>query len=144
MPVPLLYDVGLVDGDLPSRSSHIRGFDVIVQRVDRKLRTFLGEYIADASVGLPFREWIAQKPPLVDTIGAIVRRAIETVPGVIRVIDWTGSLDTGTRTLSYSGTIHTSDGDVTISLAPFGVVRSANRNPSLRLVIVPSAIGVFM
>ena len=136
------YDVGLVDGDLPSRTSHIHGFDVIVQRIDRRLRTHLGEWIADASKGLPFAEWIAQKPPNVDTIGAFVRREIETTPGVVRVTDWEGSFDTDTRTLSYSGTIHTTDGDAEIVIEPIGDPSTGNRNPAIRMLITPGRIGI--
>lgn len=141
MRAALTYDVGLVDGDLPSRSSHISGLDLIVQRVSRRLRTHLGEWIADAGVGLPFFDWIQQKPPNVETIGAILRRAIETTPGVSRVTDWTGSFDTTTRTLSYSGTIHTLDGDVAITVQPIGDPRARNRNAALRLVIVSRQIA---
>lgn len=136
MPEPLTYDVGLdADGDLPVRIRHVSGFDLILQRVQRRLRTHLGEYIADARVGLPYMAWIAAKPPSVEGIGAIVRRTIETTPGVSRVTDWIGRLDRSSRTLSYSGTITTADGDAAIVVEPLGAPRSGNRNASVHLLI---------
>ena len=136
MPDPLVYDVGLdEDYDLPVRTQHITGFALILQRVRRRLKTHLGEYLADASVGLPFMAWIAQKPPNVEGIGAVMRRTIETTPGVARVTAWSGTFDRETRTLSYTGSITTIDGDSTITILPLGSPSTGNRNASVRLLI---------
>lgn len=130
-------DVGLdpVTGDLPEVATLINGFDLIIQRVRRRLRTYLGEWLADRSVGLPFFAWIAQKPPDVDAIGASVRAAIETTPGVARVIDWQGAFDTSTRTLTYSCTLQTLQGDARLTIIPLGEPGAGNTNASHRLVI---------
>ena len=130
------FDVQLDDdGDLPVRTRHVSGFDLIVQRVGRRLRTVRGEWLADKDVGLPYFGWFEQKPPNVASIGAVIRKEIETTPGVVRVEDWSGALDRDTRTLTYSGTIRTRDGDASVILRPFGDPRTGNRGPHLRLVI---------
>ncbi len=135
-------DVGLgSDGDLPGVIRFVSGLDLIVQRVERRLRTFRGEYFADVRVGLPFFDWIQQKPPAVDSIGAVLRKEIETTPGVIRVEDWTGGFDVDTRTLTYSGTIRTADGEAAITVLPMGEPRAGNRSASTRLVIRTRRIG---
>lgn len=134
MAQPLTYDIALgVDGDLPVRIRHIAGFDLIVQRVARRLRTFLGEWRPDHRVGLPFFAWAAQRPPDVAGIGAVIRREIESVPGVSRVDDFAGTFDRDTRELSYTGTIRTADGDAELVVIPFG--EAGNRHAAVRLLV---------
>ena len=136
MPAALRYDVGLdAENDLPVRTAHVTGLDLIVQRIRRRLQTVSGEWLGDKTIGLPFFEWFQQKPPKVNAIGALIRRAIETTPGVARLDDWSGSFDPSTRALTFSGTIRTTDGDVAMSIQPIGSPRAGNLNPSLRLVI---------
>ena len=141
-PTPRGYDIGLGDdGDLPVRARFISGLDLIAQRVGRRLRAFYGEWFADLQFGLPFFDWIAQKPPRVAEIGALVRLAIETTPGVVRVDDWLGDLDRDTRTLTYSGTIRTELGDVVATLLPLGDPGAGNRQPAYRLLLRPRRIA---
>lgn len=136
MASPLVYDVGLDStGDLPARTGHITGLTLTRQRVDMRLRTFLGEYIADKSRGLPFFAWMQQKPPQVASIGALLRREIETTPGVARVEEWTGGHDPDTRELTYTCTVKTVDGDLTLLVAPLGDPGFGNWNNAFRLVI---------
>ena len=130
------YDVLLgPDGDLPVSTRHVTGFDATLQRLRRKLGLARGEWFAGLEDGLPFFEWRAQKPPQVVSIGAAVRRAIETVPGVARVSAWTGAFDRETRTLRYTCTVETADGDARLKVFPLGEPGAGNVNPSNRLVI---------
>jgi hypothetical protein len=127
-------DVGLNEnGDLPAFTRHISGIDLVMQRVNVRLRTFYGEWILDRKKGLPFFTWAAQKPPDVDGIGAVVRREIEGTPGVVRVDDWEGEFDAEAASLSYTCTVRTTDGDAEVRIQPFG--NSDNRNPSIMAVI---------
>lgn len=136
MATPETFDVQTDDdGDLPVRTRHVSGFDLLVQRIGRRLRTVRGEWLVDKAVGLPYFDWFEQKPPNVDSIGAVIRKEIETAPGVIRVEDWSGDFDRDTRTLTYAGTIRTRDGEVSVTVRPFGEPRAGNRAPHLRLVI---------
>lgn len=133
------YDVGLdADGDLPVVCRHITDLDLVVQRVTRRLQTFLGEWIGDRRVGLPYFAWAAQKPPRVDSIGATVRREIESTPGVTRVAGWTGAFNTTTRTLTYSGTIYTRFGGVGATVQVFGSPQSGNRNAVFSILLTPA------
>lgn len=91
------------DGDLHPITRLGSGIAVVRQRIQIRLNTFLGEWLLDRRVGMPILEWMQQKPPRVEQIGAFIRREIETTPGVLRVEGFSSSL-TG-RDLSYSGTI---------------------------------------
>lgn len=141
MPTPAIYDIGLDDdGDLPVVCRHITGLDLVVQRVTRRLRTFYGEYLADRRVGLPYLAWAQQKPPRTDAIGAVIRATIAATTGVVRVSDWSGTFDVATRALTFTGTIHTSFGDVSATILPFGTPGTGNRNAVFSLLVTPSHI----
>lgn len=136
MAEPLTWDVGLdADGDLPERCVHITGLPLILQRIRRRLTTVLGEYLVDRSVGLPFFDWFAQKPPDVEAIGALCRREIETCPGVVRVSEWTGSLDRDTRSLSFTAEVLTVDGDLSLVVYPLGEPGAGNTSSRLAPVV---------
>lgn len=98
------------DGDLPAFTRLGSGIEVVRQRIQIRLGTFLGEWLLDKRAGLPILDWLQQKPPRVDAIGARIRREIETTPGVARVATFAGSLD-GTS-LTYSGTVVYDRGEV--------------------------------
>ena len=123
------------DGDILSASQYATGLDLTMQRVRRRLDRFLGDWILDSSLGLPFFEWAAQKPPQVQSIGARVRAEIETTPGVSGVSEWEGSFERATRELVFSCVVHTTDGDTTLTATLFGEPGTGNRNPALRLLI---------
>lgn len=141
MPTPAIYDIGLDDDhDLPVVCRHITGIDLVIQRVRRRLLTHYGEYIGDRRKGLPYLAWAQQKPPRTDAIGAVLRAAITSTPGVVRVSDWSGTFDVATRALTFTGTIHTSFGDVAATLLPFGTPGTGNRNAVFSLLVTPSHI----
>lgn len=80
-----MYDVELIDGDLPEVTNHISGWRLTIQRVQIRLGTFFGEWFLDTGVGMPFFNWIETKPAPVDEISATVRLEAEAVDGVVRV-----------------------------------------------------------
>ncbi len=96
MSVDVLLD--LVTGDLPTFNRFGDGIDVVRQRLQIRLGTFLGEWILDQSKGLPFLVWFQQKPPLTEAIGAFIRREIETTPGVLQITEFTSDFN-GSRLL---------------------------------------------
>jgi hypothetical protein len=122
------------DGDLPAHPMHGTGLDLLVQRIDRRVRIHRGEWMLDASVGLPFVQFRAQKPPQVEAIGALIRREIEDVPGVTRVETITGTYDQAQQHLSYEARVLI-EGDAAVELVvePFGEP-GGNRTPVVRLV----------
>ena len=109
------------DGSLPLTFGFITGADLILQRVAIRLRTFLGEWLLDTAIGLPYLAWVAQKPPDVDGIGAVIRAEILAVPGVIRFSSFTGVFTIETQTLRYDGSIVLEgEQEATLTVLPFG------------------------
>lgn len=135
------YDIGLdADDDIPLRIQIVTGIDLIIQRITSRLKFFKGEYFADRRPGLPFFEWARQKPPRVAEIGALIRREIEGCPGVIRVEDFEGTWDADLATLTFSGTVLTTDGIASLEIVPLGRP-AGNRSPFARLVITGGSIA---
>lgn len=128
-----MLDVELIDGDLPERTRLIIGADVTLQRVGRRIQTHLGEYLADKSVGVPWATWVASRRFDVDAAAAWLRAAIESCPGVVRLDDWVGA-QSG-ETVTFTGTVVTTDGSAPIVAAPFGSPGGGNTSGSFHLVI---------
>jgi len=124
-------DVQLVDGDLPHFTTHIRGPAVTLQRIEIRLRTFVGEWLLDESQGLPYIEWIAQKPTQVDQISDVLRAEVETTPGVISVDSWVATRVKSSRRMSIAASITIEDSDDTIEaeILPFGA--DSNGSPAI-------------
>ena len=113
----MLHDAILdADGDLPVRGRHVTGIDLVLQRLPRRLGLHRGEWFAEPALGLPWAAWGRQRPPDVVGIGAAIRLAVEGTPGVVRVDSWVGVYVPETRTLAYTGTIRTADGDASASV----------------------------
>lgn len=119
------------DGDLPAFCRVISGRDLIAQRVSIRLKTHLGEWILDPFKGLPFLQWMATKPPDAAAIGAVVRREIETTPGVLRVDDFSSAWTPATRSVEVTATIITAEGELEVVVSPLG--RLMNRNPTVAI-----------
>ncbi len=135
-----LCDVGLnANGDLGAFNRIIVGRDLVLQRIGIRLRTFLGEWILDSRKGLPFLAWIAKKPPDPAAIGAVVRKEIETTPGVLRVDSFTSVFVPATQEITITCTIYTDEGEVDATISPLG--RTTNRNPSLVLLARRGGLG---
>ena len=129
----ITYDVGLdEDGDLQVHNYPVTGLALVLQRVRLRLLTFLGEWILDASKGLPFLRWIATKPPDAAVIGAVVRREIETTPGVLRVEEYTCTWIPAEQRIAIAGNVITAAGELTIAVSPLGT--RTNRNPGLSIL----------
>lgn len=97
-------DALLVDGDLTPRGRLVAGDDAVLQRVRLRLGLFVGEWVLDQTVGLPWLEWMSTKSAnRVQEVGAVLQATIETTPGVRRVLDWSGTYDPATRTATYAG-----------------------------------------
>ncbi len=127
------------DGDLGAFNATVSGRDLVAQRVSIRLRTFLGEWILDASKGLPFFAWIASKPPDPAAIGALVRREIDTTPGVLRTSDFSSVFVPADRAITITCTIYTAAGEIEATISPLG--NATNRNPSLVLISRSGTIG---
>lgn len=69
-------------GELVVPCRWVSGVDLVKQKIRIRLRTFAGEWILNASQGLPFVEWRSQK--LVD-LGLIRSAYVDEISGVAGV-----------------------------------------------------------
>lgn len=90
-------DIDLSTGDLQLTS----GSEALLQRIERTLLTFKGEFEFDTRIGVPWRD-IFTRPARLSRIKSVIRRAIESVDGVDGVLDLVLSFDGATRTLTVS------------------------------------------
>lgn len=79
-------DVLLTDAlDLRPRTTLVTGDVLVGQRIRLRTQQAVGDWILDASAGLPWLDWLTTKPFPEDTAAARVRQAIESIPGVLQV-----------------------------------------------------------
>jgi hypothetical protein len=120
MPIDVLLDD---TGDLPRYTVMETDPETLtVQRLGMRLRTFLGEWILDQTVGLPFVAWSQKKPTDTSAIALLVRREIETCPGVRRVDGLAVSLETDAQRVTITGrVVYDSGATGRVVVQPFGV-----------------------
>lgn len=83
-----MNDVRLTeDGDLPEYTEHISGLALIEQKIRIRLRTFRGEWMLDTSQGLPFFDWLKQKPIRINEVENRIRAEIAATNGVTSIPD---------------------------------------------------------
>src|SRR5690554_1576648 len=104
-----MYDLLLVDGDLPVRPTLVRGPQLVAQRIRRRLLLHRGEWILDRRVGVPYVRWREQKPPRLENISAFVRGLITTTPGVVRLTEFKAAFAQGV--VEISGRIFVAGGE---------------------------------
>lgn len=130
-----LLDVALDDSlDLPAGGTRfITGRELVAQRIRMRLSRFLGEELLNQSLGLPFIEWRTLKPLPIAEIGAVVRREVETIPGVTRVEGWSATFNATTRTVLVEGIVWVGPDAISLSVSPVSDER-ANRSVPLILL----------
>ena len=89
------HDIDIQNG----RLSILRDSDATSQRIAIRLKFFLGEWILDQRLGLPYYESILVKNPDLTLIGGYFREAILTTPGVQELVKFDLVLDNASRTL---------------------------------------------
>ena len=99
-------DIALAaDGDVDTTDDalHLTRWDAagIAQRLQIRLRTDLGEYLLDTTLGVPWTRDVLGKGVSAQAVEALLRRVILATPGVTRILDLTVALDRVTRTLSF-------------------------------------------
>lgn len=125
------FDVGLnpETNDLRAINFHITGTDLVLQRTRIRLKTFFGEFILNQTVGLPYVAWTQQKPPDVEGIGAVIRAEIEGVEGVELVVNFSGSFNLQTQTLTFTGQVLLSNENEVLDLRVGLLDRAGNSQP---------------
>jgi hypothetical protein len=87
-------DIDITEGKL----TIIRGADAVRQRWLVYIRTFLGEWMLDQSIGVPYAQRIFRKQITRSIIKQVFWQASLEVPGVLQVVSVVvDSLDTTTR-----------------------------------------------
>lgn len=76
-----------VTGDLPSSFRFATQTELILQRVRIRIETFFGEVLLDQRAGLPYLRWRETKRPPLAEVLSLIRREVESVPGVLRTSD---------------------------------------------------------
>lgn len=122
--------------DLPEQSRWVTGAEEIGQRIIISLRTLLGEWMLDTSVGIPYQDWLTVKPVDQKAIGAILIADIRDVPGVVSVSERSSSYDVAARSLEYNYDVITEDGEIVLTAYPLGRVSLiGNSTPAFTLTI---------
>lgn len=104
------WDYKLDDNlDVQLPLTRVRGYELAAQRIRVRLSTQLGTWPADLSVGLPYLEWLDAGVPPLASIEANMRRAIEGVPGVLRVREFSVTFDQTTGLVMATGQIDYQD-----------------------------------
>lgn len=81
----------------------------LAQRVDCYLRTFLGEWWADPTLGVPYFQEILKKNPNISVVRQAILSVILSVPGVVAVPSLEVVLDRATRTMRVSFEVSSTD-----------------------------------
>lgn len=106
------------DGDIDftdNTFSLVNGQDEIRQRALQNLRTFLGEWFLDLSIGVPYIQLIFQKGTPPNLIDALFKSEILLVKGVTGLKKFDPlDLDPATRSLTVNFEATTTEGDVAI------------------------------
>ena len=107
MALDVLLDV---NGDIPPYPSLVEdGIPLTVQRVRRRLRTFLGEWFLDVTQGLDYYSWHDQKIGGNDIlqlqIVSAITQEINDVPGVVAVRSLEPTYNAATQTLTLTGEV---------------------------------------
>jgi len=104
------WDYKLDDNlDIQMPLSRVRGYELAAQRIRVRLSVQLGTWPFDLAVGLPYLEWMEAGTPPLASIETNMRRAIEGVPGVVRIRQFQVTFDTNTGVVSARGDIYYQD-----------------------------------
>lgn len=88
----------------------------LAQRLTVKLRTFMGEWFLDSSVGIPYIESVLGKNRSLIAIQAIFQNAIQSEPEVISLISLTTDLDKVNRILTVTFKVKSASSAETIPI----------------------------
>lgn len=105
-----------LDGDLAIENGDfvlISGHDAVAQDISTCLKTGRGEWVLDENVGIPFFDFIFVKNPNRLIINAIITEAIESRPGINKVLNIFYDFNPQTRELSLTNlSVQLDDGEV--------------------------------
>lgn len=86
--------------------------DAVAQFIKQRLRTFLGEWFLDTTIGVPYYQEILKKNPSPVTVASILKREIMNTDGVIELKGFGMTFDAKNRKVSVTPDIQSVDGPV--------------------------------
>lgn len=104
-------DIKIVNGDLVL----ISGVDEVTQEILCSLRTFLGEWFLDNSIGVPWFQQVFVKNVEKSVVDALIINTICSVPGVQTLLSYTSTINTSTRAMTISFKAQSTSGIVNYS-----------------------------
>ena len=90
------------DMDLQPFNDFVIGDNLVIQRVNIRLRTGREEWVLDITAGYPLLDWAERRGLPVSTVVILVKEDLEQIPGVMRV-DPKGSFDSKSRLFAITG-----------------------------------------
>lgn len=94
-------DLDIATGDLSLVSEDAEG---IAQRLQTRLRLYLGEWLLDTAAGVPWRERVLVRGQNTDAARAVLTAQILSCPGVVALPELTLTLDAPSRALAVTFT----------------------------------------
>lgn len=101
-------DIVFVNGTCPTTYT---APEVVRQRLQIRLKTFLGEWFFDTSYGVPYFQRIFGKQKSKTTVDNIIREQILLENGVLEIREFKSSWDKATRTFSLVFSVKTAEGE---------------------------------
>ncbi len=96
-----LFDLALVDGR-----------EQVAQRMKTRLKTFLGEWFLDTTVGVPYFEDILVKNPDTELVNAVLQEQILLDAEITEILTFTADYNNATRKVSYRTSVQTVYGTI--------------------------------
>lgn len=115
------FDITFVDGDIAWPLTFSSGDQLLVQRLNTRLSVEYGSWPLDTATGVPWVEWIGTPPDNV-VIEDVLRREIESVEGVSRVVTIKSEFDVAAGIYRVTCSVEL-DNSARVSLG-FGLSRS--------------------
>lgn len=91
------------------------GGDEVVQILRQRLRTGLGEWFLDTTIGVPYLQSIFKKNPSPVAIETAFKNEILNTPGVLELSEFELDVDASTRTMTLTFRVIGTDGPIDFS-----------------------------
>lgn len=86
-----------------------------LQKNRQRLLFIFGEYFLDDQLGIPYFEYIFQKPIRIEEVDLLMKREIQRIPGNIELLSYASSVDPVKRSLKVQYSVLTSSGPISVS-----------------------------
>ena len=90
--------------------------DVITQRVGVRLQHWVNDWYLDTTVYMRYIEIILRKNPNISEVVGEFRRAIESIPGVLRLTKFEGNYDAAARKFVADVEVLTEEGAISLGV----------------------------